>query len=77
MFYDVLWSSYSEKNKGGLQNPPKRFDRFLKSSKRVKSLKERIKNSTEPFQGSAFYPIAEPSLTEPFLRFCIAREKDS
>ncbi len=25
------------------------------------------KNSTKPFEGSAFYPLAEPSLTEPFL----------
>ena len=63
-----------KKNKGGFQNPPKTFCRFLKSSKCVKSLKKRIKNSTEPFQGSAFYPIAEPSVTEPFLRFCIAKK---
>ena len=64
---------YSEKNKGGLQNPPKRFCRFLKGSKCVQSLKKK-KNSTEPFEGSAFYSIAEPSLTEPFLRFCTAEK---
>jgi hypothetical protein len=29
--------------------------------------KKRIKKSTEPFEGSAFYPLAEPSLTEPFF----------
>jgi hypothetical protein len=29
--------------------------------------KKTIKNSTEPFEGSAFYPLAEPSLTEPFF----------
>ena len=63
-----------KKNKGGLQNPPKRFSRFLKGSKCVQSLKKRIKNSTEPFEGSAFYSIAEPPLTEPFLRFCTAKK---
>ena len=56
-----------------MQNPPKRFCRFLKGSKCVQSLKKRIKNSTEPFEGSAFYSTAELSLTEPFLRFCTAK----
>ena len=70
--YLVWW--YSEKNKGGLQNPPKRFCRFPKCSKCVKSLKKRIKIWTEPFEGSAFYPISEPSLTEPFFRFCTAKK---
>jgi hypothetical protein len=58
-----------EKNKGAFQNPSKRFCRFPKVSKCVQSLKKRIKNSTEPFEGSVFYPLAEPSLTEPFLGF--------
>jgi hypothetical protein len=58
--------SYSEK-KGALHNPSKRFCRFPKASKSVQNLKKRIKNSTEPFEDSAFYPLAEPSLTEPFL----------
>jgi hypothetical protein len=31
------------------------------------------KNSTEPFEGCAFYPTAEPSLTKLFLRFCAAK----
>jgi hypothetical protein len=53
--------------KGALQNPLKRFYKFQKASKCVQSLKKRIKNSTEPFEGSAFYPTAEPSLTVPFL----------
>jgi hypothetical protein len=65
----VLW-----KKKGGLQNHPKRFRRFLKASKCVQSLKKRIKNSTEPLEGSEEYPIAEPSLTKPFFRFCIAKK---
>ena len=38
------------------------------------SQKKRIKNSTEPFEGSAFYSIAKSSLTEPFLRFCTAKK---
>ena len=70
----VLRCICSEKNKGGLQNPQKRCYRFLKGSKCVQSLKKRIKNSTEPFEGSAFYSVAEPSLTEPFLRFCTAKK---
>src|SRR5271163_408973 len=65
---------YSEKKKEVLKNPSKRFCRFPKASKCVQSLKKRIKNSTEPFEGSAFYPIAEPSLTEPFFRFCTAKK---
>jgi hypothetical protein len=64
---------YSEK-KGALQNPSKRFCRFAKTSKCVQSLEKSIKNSTEPFEGSAFYPLAEPSLTEPFFRFCTAKK---
>jgi hypothetical protein len=64
----------SEKKRGVLQNPSKRFCRFQKCSKCVHSLKKRIKNSTEPFEGSAFYPIAEPSLTEPFFRFCTPKK---
>jgi hypothetical protein len=35
----------------------------------VQNFKKRIKNSTEPFEGSAFYPTAEPSLAEPFFGF--------
>jgi hypothetical protein len=35
--------------------------------------KKRIKNSTEPVEGSAFYPLVEPSLTKPFFRFCAAK----
>ena len=35
---------------------------------RPKSQK-RIKNSAEPFDGSGFYPIAEPALAEPFFKF--------
>jgi hypothetical protein len=31
------------------------------------------KNSTEPFEDSAFYPTAEPSLTKLFFRFCAAK----
>ena len=58
-----------------MQNSPKRFCRFLKGSKCVQSLKKRIKNSTEPFEGSECYSIAEPSLTEPFLRFCTAKKR--
>ena len=65
---------HSEKNKGGLKNPPKRFCRFLKGSKCFQGLKKRIKNSTEHFEGSAFYSIAEPFLTEPFLKFCTAKK---
>ncbi len=65
---------YSEKTKGALQNPSKRFRRFPKVSKCFQSLKKRINNSTEPFEGSAFYPLAEPSLTEPFFRFCTAKK---
>ena len=63
----LLAGRCSEKNKGGLHNPSKRFCRFLKASKCVQSSKKRIKNLTEPFEGSAFYPLAEPSLTKPFL----------
>jgi hypothetical protein len=64
----ILFLTYSKK-KGGLQNPSKRFCRFLKASKCVQSFKKRIKNSTEPFEGSPFYSLAEPSLTKPFFRF--------
>ena len=64
---------YSERKKGGLQNPSKRFCRFLKASKCVQSLKKRIKNSTEPFEGSVFYPVAEPFLTKLFFRFYTAK----
>ena len=53
--------------KGGWPNPPKRFRRKVKASKCIQSLKKRIKNSAEPFEGSDFYPMAEPSLAEPFL----------
>ena len=67
MLLNSLQYSYSEKNKGALQNPAKRFCRFLKTSKCAQSLKKRIKNSTEPSEGSVEYPLAEPSLTEPFL----------
>jgi hypothetical protein len=66
-------TAYSEK-KGVLQNPLKSFCRFPKVSKCVKTLKQRIKNSTEPFQGSAFYPTAGPSLTEPFFGFCATKK---
>jgi hypothetical protein len=59
--------AYSEKYKGALQNPSKRFFGFPKVSKCVPSLKKTIKTCTEPFEGSAFYPLAEPFLTEPFL----------
>ena len=65
---------YSERKKGGLQNPSKRFCRFLKASKCVQSLKKGIKNSTEPFEGSVFYPVTEPFLTEPFFGFCTAKK---
>jgi hypothetical protein len=50
------------------------FCRFPKVSKCVQSLRKRINNSTEPFEDSAFYPLAEPSLTEPFSRFCTAKK---
>jgi hypothetical protein len=69
--FDIV--SYSEK-KGGLQNPSKRFCRFLKASKCVQSFKKRIKNSTELFEGSAFYPLAEPSLAKPFFKFRTAKK---
>src|SRR5579862_3472402 len=71
----ILQLVYSEKNKGALQNPPKRFCRFLKASKCVQSLKKGIKNSTEPFEGSVEYALAEPSLTEPSFRFCTAKKR--
>ena len=32
------------------------------------------KKSTEPFEDSVFYSIAEPPLTEPFLRSCTAKK---
>jgi hypothetical protein len=28
----------------------------------------------EPFEGSGFYPMAEPSLPEPFFKFCRAKK---
>ena len=54
--YFITIALYSRKNKGGLQNPVKRFWKFSKRSKCVKSLKKRIKISAELFEGSAFYP---------------------
>jgi hypothetical protein len=60
--------AYSKK-KGALQNLWKRFCRFSKASKCVQSSKKRIKNSAESSKGSEEYPLAEPSLTEPFFRF--------
>src|SRR5579871_6008740 len=71
---DKFCQLFSLKKKGGWQNPPKRFCRFLKASKCVPSLKNVIKNSTEPFEGSAEYPVTEPSLTKPFFRFCTAEK---
>jgi hypothetical protein len=62
------------KKKGVLQSPAKRFCGFLKASKCVRSLKKRIKNSTEPFESSEEYPLAEPSLTKRFFRFCTAKK---
>ncbi len=70
LFRDMVLS----KKKGVLQNPAKRFCGFLKASKCVQSLKKRIKNSTEPSKGSEEYPLAEPSLTKPFFRFCTAKK---
>jgi hypothetical protein len=69
----IAKQNHSEK-KGALQNPSKRFCRFPKVLKCVQNLKKRIKNSTEPFEGSVFYPTAEPSLAEPFFRFCTAKK---
>jgi hypothetical protein len=59
---------------GALQNPSKRFCRFPKVLKCVQNLEKRIKNSTEPFEGSAFYSTPEPSLTEPFFGFCTTKK---
>jgi hypothetical protein len=67
------YQTHSEK-KGDLQNPSKRFCKFLKASKCVQSLQKRIKNSAEPFDSSVDYPLAEPSLTKPFFRFCTAKK---
>ncbi len=69
----MMFIHYSQK-KGVLQNPAKRFCGFLKASKCVQSLRKRIKNSTEPSKGSEDYPLAEPSLTKPFFRFCTAKK---
>jgi hypothetical protein len=46
----------------------------VKASKCVQSLKKTIKNLAEPFEGSGFYPMAEPSLPEPFFKFCRAKK---
>jgi hypothetical protein len=66
--------TYSQKKKGVLPNPAKRFCGFLKASKCVQSFKKRIKNSTELSKGSEEYPLAEPSLTKPFLKFFTAKK---
>ena len=58
----------SEKNKGDLPNPLKRVHRYVKASKCVQSSKKWIKNSTEPFEGSALYLTAEP-----FFRLCTSK----
>ena len=71
-FINIIF--YSEKNKGGLPNPPKRFCRNVKASKRVQSLKKRIKNWTEPFEGFVLYPLAEPFFAKPFFRFRTAKK---
>ena len=62
------------KKKGGCQNPSKRFRRKVKASKCVQSLKKTIKNLAEPFEGSGLYPMAEPSLPEPFFKFRRAKK---
>ena len=46
----------------------------MKASKCVQRLKKAIKNLAEPFEGSEFYPMAEPSLPEPFFKFRRARK---
>ena len=46
----------------------------MKASKCVQSLKKSIKNLTEPFEGSEFYPMAEPSPPEPFFKFRRAKK---
>ena len=38
---------------------------------------KRIQNSAEPFEGSECYPIAEPSLAEPFFKFRSAKKVPS
>jgi hypothetical protein len=60
--------------KGGCPKPPKRFRRKVKASKCVQNLKNRIKNSAQSFEGSRFYPIAELSFAEPFLKFRRAKK---
>jgi hypothetical protein len=73
-YFIVIRDTLLSKKKGVLQNPVKKFCGFLKASKCVQSLKKRIKNSTEPSKGSEEYPLAEPSLTKPFFRFCTAKK---
>ena len=47
--------------------PKKRFCRKVKAPKCAQSLKKPIKSLAEPFEGSEFYPMAEPFPPEPFL----------
>ncbi len=67
LYYEGTLRSSSptlKKKKEVCRTPRKRFGRFLKACKCVQSLKKRIKNSTESFEGSEEYPLAEPSLTK-------------
>jgi hypothetical protein len=62
-----FFSVYSEK-KGGLPNPPPKGSADSKKHpKASKIFKKRIKNPTEPFEGSGLYQTAEPSLAKPFF----------
>ena len=56
------------------RTPKKRFCRKVKASKCVQRLKKTIKNLAEPFEGSEFYPMAEPSPPEPFFKFSSAKK---
>ena len=49
VFYDKLKEKYSKKHKWGLENPPKRFCRFLRGSKCVQSLKRKDKKFDRTF----------------------------
>jgi hypothetical protein len=54
--------------------PPEKVPEILKASNCVKSLKKRNIKIDRTFNGSAFYPTAEPSLAEPFFKFRTAEK---
>jgi hypothetical protein len=64
---------HSEKERG-LAERPKKVLEMSKSAQSCQNLKKRNNKIDRTFNGSAFYPLAEPSFAEPFLKFRTAEK---